>query len=209
MPPIDFVMGRFWRNLSLHSADMKGILRTPTKVYKMNMRTTDREILMEVPEAGLAVQVNFSSAETKIKRGKIGSTLKTLTGKEKSEKILDTDISYEDLGLTFLNWTEVTEIGTDDIKTLPAYTYEAIAPKGQSGYSKVRYWISSEYFSMLRADAMDANNKIIKRVQVNGVMKVQNAWVIREMQISTFSPGRTTSKSRTYLEILSAKINES
>ncbi len=188
---------------------MKGVLRTPAKSYPFEMRTKDREILMLIPEANLSVEIVFSSGATVVRRGDgKGSNLKALTAREQKAPILDTDITYEDLALTFLNWPDIREAGTDNVKTLPAYSYDVSAPPGQSGYAQVRFWISSQYFAILKVDAQDQDGKTIKRVEVNGVQKVGNAWVIKEMQVSTFHPGRTSSKSRTYLEIRDVKVNE-
>lgn len=207
MPPQEFVMARVWKNFSMANASMQGILRTPTKTYPIEMITKDRDILMLIPDADFSVNIAFSSSETVVKTGNgKGKNLKRLSVSEKKKSILDTDITYEDLGLTFLNWPDIREMGTDTIKTLPAFTYDVDAPPGQSAYQSVRFWISSQYYALLRVDAMDKNGQVIKRVEVNGVQKVGNAHVIKEMQVSTFTPGRTSSKSRTYLEIRNVTI---
>ncbi|MDX2227015.1 MAG: outer membrane lipoprotein-sorting protein [Verrucomicrobiae bacterium] len=207
MPPADYVMARLWRNFSMQKAEMKGILRTPGKIYPIIMTTDERDILLDVPGANLSIRVSLASDKTAIKRGKSGGKdMAELTAAQKKEKILDTDITYEDLGLKFLNWPDIREVGTDNIKTLASYAYDVEAPAGQSNYKSVRFWISSEYFALLRVDGLNAEGLCIKRVEVNGVMKVGNSYVIKEMMISSFTPGRTSSKSRTYLEIQEAKI---
>ncbi|MDL5056943.1 outer membrane lipoprotein-sorting protein [Geitlerinema calcuttense] len=207
IPSMEFVMARLWKNFSMADATMTGILRTPSKTYPMEMRTKDREILMLVPEANLSVQIAFSSSTTSVKRGDgQGRNLKALTAREQKAPILDTDISYEDLALSFLNWPDIREVGVDSVKTLPAYVYDVDAPAGQSAYASVRFWVSSQYFALIRVDAKDKNGQTIKRVEVNGVQRVGDAWVVKEMQVSTFHPGRTSSKSRTYLEIRQVKV---
>jgi len=207
LPSLEFVMARVWKNFSMSNATMQGVLRTPSKTYPIEMQTKDREILLLVPEANLSVEIIFSSSNTSIKKGDgKGKNLKVVSPKDQKQSILDTDISFEDLALSFLNWPDIREIGTDNVKTLPAYVYEVDAPAGQSGYEKVRFWISSQYFALIKVDAMDKNGLLIKRVEVNGVQKVGNAWVIKEMQVSAFSPGRSSSKSKTYLEIKDVKV---
>jgi len=209
MPPLDYVMARLWNNFSLQDASLKGILRTPIKQYPITLKTKGREIFMDIPGADLSVRVRLSSDVTSIEKGKKGGkNMRSLSSQEKSEIILDTDIRYEDLALSFLNWPEIREAGTDSIKTLPAYAYDAKPAGMNSRYASVRYWISSEFFALLRADAMDKDGKLVKRVQVNGVMQVGQAWVIKELQISTYTPGFTYAKSTTYLEIKEAKLND-
>ena len=77
-----------------------------------------------------------------------------MTGAALTRHVLDTDVTYEDLGMGFIFWDRVTGLGCDSIKTLAAWAFEALPPEGSSsGYAKVRYWISSEYFAFLRVDA--------------------------------------------------------
>lgn len=58
---------------------------------------------------------------------------------------------------------------------------------------------------MLRVDAFNSQGQVIKRVEINGVMKVGDVYTIKEMMISDMIPGRDLSQSRTYIEIRDAK----
>ena len=123
-----------------------------------------------------------------------------VVGRELQQPVLDTDVTYEDLCLDFIHWAKVSALGTDDIKTLKAWAFEA-EPDGFSQYKKVRYWISADFFAFLRVDGYNDKGQVIKRVEVNGVQKIGSAYVIKEMQISTLVPGRELSSSRTYIEV--------
>ena len=136
------------------------------------------------------------------RRKKEGDAWAAVSGKALKEAILDTDITYEDLGMGFIFWDNVTGIGCDSIKTLPAWCLEATPPDAaSSAYAKVRYWISSQYFAFLRVDGYNAKGQVIKRVEVNGVTQIGNAYVIKEMAVSTMLPDRDISASRTFIEI--------
>ncbi len=50
-------------------------------------------------------------------------------------------------------------------------------------------------------DGYNANNQVVKRVEVNGVQKIGKAYVLKEMLVSTLLPGRDISSSRTWVKI--------
>jgi hypothetical protein len=204
-PPLDFVQGRLWRNMYLQDFELEGIIRTEKKIHPIVLKTKGREMIYEFKETPLQLRV-FLSPEFSIiqKRSQPREAWKMVEGKEKTARILDSDITYEDLALDFIRWKKVKALGTDNIKTLAAWAFEA-EPSDISRYAKARYWISSEFFAFLRVDAYNDKNQVIKRVEVNGVQQIGNAYVIKEMQISSLVPGRELSQSRTYVEIRSGK----
>ncbi len=209
VPPVDFVQAKIWRNLRLQDFKLEGIVRTEKKVYPIILRTLGREMIYEFQDQPLQVRVVLSPDVTILER-RISSkvTWTPVTGKERLNKILDTDMTYEDLGLEFIRWDEIRTLGTDSIKTLPAWAFEA-KPPGISSYAKARYWISSEFFAFLRIDAYNSKNQVVKRVEINGVQKIGNAYVIKEMQLSSIIPGRDLSSSRTYVEIRTGEPGKS
>ena len=85
--------------------------------------------------------------------------------------ILDTDITYGDLGLDFINWDDIEPLGTDTIKTLDAYVFEAKpGPNDHSRFASVRFWVSKQYWAFLRIDGLNAKGQTVKRVEVQDVM---------------------------------------
>lgn len=195
------VQARLWQNMRLQDFALQGFIRTGKKLYPITLRTKDRTMVYEFKDQPLQLRVTLSPEQTVVeKRRASADEWKAVALGEKTQKILDTDITYEDLSLDFFRWNEVTPLGTDNIKTLPAWLFEA-KPYGKSNYTKVRYWISSEYFAFLRIDAYNAKDQVIKRLEINGVAEIGPAVVLKEMQISTLIPGRDISSSRTYVEV--------
>jgi hypothetical protein len=201
VPPIEFVQARVWQNMNLAHYVLEGVIRTEKNIHPIIMRTQGREMIYEFQDAPLQIRVMIGS-ETSIIETRASATeaWQPVPVEKKGKTILDTDICYEDLGLEFMRWPNVKPLGTDSIKTLPAWAFEAVPTSG-SHYAKAQYWISSEYAAFLRVDAFNANNEVIKRVEINGVQKIGAAYVLKEMQISNMIPGRELSKSRTYIEI--------
>ncbi|NJK92080.1 MAG: outer membrane lipoprotein-sorting protein [Blastochloris sp.] len=171
------------------------------------MRTRDREIRFEFQKQALQIRVQMTESGSLIdQRAQSTDPWTPVTGKARLQRILDSDAFYEDLGMDFLRWSDVRPLGLDSIKTLKAWAYEA-RPPVLSNYAKTQYWISSEYLAVLRVDAFNQKNQVVKRVEVNGVMRVgkTNAYTIKEMLIATMIPGRDLSSSRTYIEIRKAE----
>ena len=202
-PPVGLIQARVFRNLNLQDFKLDGVLHTKKNIYPMTMRTKLREIVYAFKEQPLQIRVVLDPDHATVERRKKESDAwQLVTGRGLKETVLDTDITYEDLGLGFIFWDKVTSIGCDSIKTLPAWCLEATPPDGvTSGYAKVRYWISSQYCAFLRVDGYNANGEVIKRVEVNGITQIADAYVIKEMAVSTMIPGRDISASRTFIEI--------
>jgi hypothetical protein len=194
-----------WENTALSDFKLQGVVRTSKSLHPLVMRTRGREMVYEFEKQELQVRVVMLESGSIIqRRSKASEAWKMVSGPQRLEKILDSDVAYEDLGLDFLRWRQVRPLGTDSIKTLAAWAYEAVPPL-ISNYAKARYWISQEHLAVLRVDAFNDQGQVIKRVEVNGVMKVGEVYTIKEMQISSIIPGRDLSSSRTYIEIRKAE----
>jgi hypothetical protein len=205
VPPVEMMQARLWQNMQLQDFTLQGIIRSGKKVYPIILRTRDRVMVYEFKEEPLQLRVTLSAEQTVVeKRANSRAAWQVVSGSDRKQKILGSDITYEDLSLDFFRWDQVQPLGTDSIKTLAAWLFEA-KPPGASNYSKVRYWISSEYWAFLRVDAYNAKDQVIKRLEVNGVTEIGDAVVLKEMQISTMIPGRDISESRTYIEVQDGK----
>ncbi|MES2309849.1 MAG: outer membrane lipoprotein-sorting protein [Verrucomicrobiota bacterium] len=208
-PPIDYVLARLWRNLQLQDFKLEGYVRTEKKKYPIVLRTKAREMIYEFQDQPIQIRVVLNPDQSVVeKRANSGSPWKAVTGKDRLQKILDTDMTYEDLGMEFLRWDNVKSLGNDSIKTLPTWVYEA-EPNQPSSYSKARYWISTQYYAFMQVDAYNSKGQVVKRVEVNGIQKIGVAYVIQEMQISTMIPGRDLSSSRTWIDIRNGEPGKS
>jgi hypothetical protein len=126
-----------------------------------------------------------------------------VTGAERTQAILGTDITYEDLGVDFVNWDDTEPLGIDSIKTLKAYVYQATpGPDDHTAYAKVRYWVSSMYWAFLRIDGLNKQDETVKRVEVQDVLQIGKFTVFKEMKVSTMDPQRNDIPfSTTFIDI--------
>jgi len=202
-PPIGWVQARVFHNLTLQDFKLQGVLHTGTTIIPLELRTKNKEMVYLFKQNPLQIRVILDPASSTVERRQSSDApWVAVTGHDLSQRILGTDITYEDLGLNFIFWDHMIGVGTDSIKTLPAWCFEAYpSDPGSSAYAKVRYWISSDYFAFLRVDGYNAQGQIVKRVEVNGVTQIGDAYVIKEMEIATMLPDRDLSASRTYIEV--------
>ncbi|MGF1677917.1 MAG: outer membrane lipoprotein-sorting protein [Candidatus Methylacidiphilales bacterium] len=205
IPEPEVVQLAVWDNMRLQDFTLRGVLRTEKSIHPITLRTLGRKMVYEFQKQPLQIRVQLTPSGSIVDR-RAGDNDKwtMVSGKGRLETILDSDIAYEDLGVDFLRWSRVTPLGGDSIKTLEAWAYEA-QPPSLSNYTKARFWISSDFLSVLRVDAYNDQNQVIKRVEVNGVMQVGDVYVIKEMMIASLIPGRELSRSRSFITIQKAE----
>ncbi|MFH1066889.1 MAG: outer membrane lipoprotein-sorting protein [bacterium] len=203
IPDAHRVQEALWHNMVFQDFRLEGFMRTDKQLHPLVLSTRNREMIFEFPEEPLQVHVELTPEGSLVhRRKKKGNPWMAVTGEQRLERILDSDVAYEDLGVDFLRWKNVKPLGLDSIKTLEAWAYEA-KPDKISRYAKARYWISSEYLAVLRVDAYNKKGQVVKRVEVNGVQRVEGTefYVIKEMMICNIIPGRDVSKTKSYFEI--------
>ncbi|MGD9897106.1 MAG: outer membrane lipoprotein-sorting protein [Candidatus Methylacidiphilaceae bacterium] len=201
-PPLEFLQGRFWRNFRLQDFALHGVIESERETYPIQLILHDRKMTYEFQNPPFQIRVEIQPEQSIVERRRQKrEPWQPVAGRARMGPILDTDITYEDLCLDFMRWDRTQPLGTDHVKTLTAWAFDAVPPHGTSAYAKVRYWIAAEYYALLRADGYNGAGELIKRLEVNGVQRIGEAYVIKEMQISSFDPKKDGSSSRTYINI--------
>jgi hypothetical protein len=202
MPPSEMIIALLWKNMDLQAFTLTGQIRAPKDKHPIALKTNGREMIYEVLDSPLQIRVHLDAGGSEVwTRPNANQDWKTVAGKAITESVLGSDITYEELGLGFLSWPRIEPVGVDGIKTFKSYAFDAYPEGKASRYSKVRFWITHAHCLMIRADGYNDKDQVIKRVEVNGVQQINEAWVIKEMMISSLIPGRELSKSRTWIEI--------
>lgn len=201
IPPPETMQAMLWQTGELQDVKLEGLLHTQKSKHSIILRTKGRVMQYEFLETPLQIRVEITSAGSVIqKRENSSQKWQELSSQQRLGRIVDSDVFYEDLGIDFIRWENVKPLGRDSILTFDTWVYES-RPSGPSNYAKARFWISSKFQALLRVDAYDKNDKVIKRVEVNGVMKIDDLFSIKEMVIKTMIPDRDVSSSRTFIEI--------
>ena len=121
-----------------------------------------------------------------------GSPLPNLYG-----QIQNTDISWIDLSMSFLWWPYGKTVGVEEIKGRECYIIDTPSPLADTNtYAGVRVWIDPQSSVLLQAVAYDLQNQEIKKLEVKSFKKINDVWMIRDVEVQSL-PG----KSRTMLRI--------
>ncbi|TFE67197.1 outer membrane lipoprotein-sorting protein [Methylacidiphilum caldifontis] len=201
-PPLEFIQGRFWRNFRLKDYILKGSIQAAKDTYPITLILHDRSMEYHFIGLPLQIHVEINPDNTYVAyKNRPSEPWQPITGLNRTKHILNTDISYEDLCLDFIRWDKIKPLGTDSIKTLSCWAFDAYPGSILSAYAKVRYWIAEEYYALLRVEGYNKEGQIIKRLDINSVQRIGDAYVIKEMQIATIPPGKTLSSSKTYIQI--------
>jgi outer membrane lipoprotein-sorting protein len=210
VPPIAYVQGMIWKRLDLADFTLNGTVRStknPTR-YPIRLLTKGHELVYKFLNQNLQIRVLLNPGVFTVeKRSSDTGTWVPVPASEMGKSILNTDLTYGDISLDFLNWDNIQPLGTDSIKTLNCYVFEAIpGPQDHSSFAKVRFWVSSQYWAFLRIDGINAKGQTVRRVEVQDVMSVGKYTVFKEMKISHMDPQRNDiAQSTTFIDISDGK----
>ena len=207
VPPIALIQARIYQRLDMADFKLTGTLRSDKthKSYGLTILTKGHEMVYQFEGQALEIRVKLNpDAFTLERRSSSSGTWTPVPRGDLNKQILDTDITYGDLNLDFMNWDDVEPLGTDSIKTLDAYVLEAKpGPKDYSPFNSVRFWVSKLYWAFLRIDGVNAKGQTVKRVEVQDVMTVGGKYsVFKEMKIANMAPDKNDiATSTTYIDI--------
>jgi hypothetical protein len=207
VPPVTYIQAAIYKRLKLADFTLTGKMRSDKthKSYPITIRTHKYTIVYEFNDQPLQLRVQISAGDVKLdRRASSTDTWKPVPASDYGKPILDTDITYGDLALDFIDWDDIQPLGTDTIKILPAYVLEAHpVPKDHSEFSAVRFWVSKDYWAFLRIDGLNAKGQTMKRVEVQNVMTIADKYtVFKEMKVSYMVPDKDDiASSTTFIDI--------
>ncbi len=185
---------------SRQQIDLDGQLRENEKVFPFHLTQT-----------GSLIRYSFADPDEvlQLRLGENGSRLDLVTdeGAEKfpaeklNEKIRGTGISYEDLALKFLYWSNARVLGDETVRARSCWKLQLVAPSRDSEYWNVVIWVDKASGALMRMEAYDWDGKLAKRFEVISAQKIDNRWFLKQMRVEELQPGTDKVQARTYLEI--------
>lgn len=98
------------------------------------------------------------------------------------QPIEGTDISWQDLSLSFLWWPGGKTVGREDVRGRDCWIVDL--PGAAGG---VRAWIDPKIPVLLRAETWDAQGeRRVRRMDVKGFKKINGRWVIQNIEVESF-----------------------
>ena len=95
------------------------------------------------------------------------------------------DFWVGDLGLEFLHWPAQKVLHGDTARGRLCKVLESTNPNpSTNGYSRVLSWIDNETLGIVKAEAYDANGKLLKEFLPKDIKKVNGQWQVGSMKIN-------------------------
>jgi hypothetical protein len=176
-----------------------GRLRTGSRKLPFRLSLEKGAIRYEFTDTGDTITLRLGEKNSTLEETRGGKTGR-VTAAKFDTPVRDTHISYEDLALRFLYWTDATVAGSDLVAAHRCWKVEVRPPNGrESQYNRVMLWIGKDDGALMKAESYDEAGKWARRFTVISVMKRDGYWLLRQMRIE--SAARAGSSSPTYLEI--------
>ena len=109
-----------------------------------------------------------------------------LTGARLMEKWLGSEFTLYDLGMPFLHWPDAKLIGSDRARGQDCFILEMAATN--QPYGRVKLWVEQKYFALLRAEAFDPDEALVRRLAITSFKRLGDLWIPRGIEMSFIPP---------------------
>ncbi len=108
-----------------------------------------------------------------------------------SERIQGSDVTWLDVTFDYLRWGRAVFIGSDKVKGRECDMIDVFPPSGTVGFEKVRLWADHSQRVVMKA-AQYAGGKQVRTMWVRAVQKLDDKWVLRDLEVETIGSGHRT-----------------
>jgi len=183
------------------SQELDGRLREQDgTVIPFRLRAGGDELIFSFtnPTEALRLTLNDNGSNLTLQAG---DRERTISGARLNESVRGTDITYQDLALRFLYWKNSRIEGEQNVRTFPCWMILLQQNNPNIAYASVRVWVAKQNGALLRAEAFDAQSRLVKKFEVISGQKIEGKWFLKQMRIERYDPANGALASRTYLEI--------
>jgi hypothetical protein len=128
-----------------------------------------------------------------------GPEMKEMEAPSFSSRIRETDVSWLDLTLDFLWWKDVRfeeKLPRGKCRTgYMCHILLARPPEKIPGCAEMRVWVHPKLHCIMQAEQLDEQGKVVRRMWVQNVKKMNDRWMIRTMEIEMATSGHRTQLS--------------
>jgi Outer membrane lipoprotein-sorting protein len=185
------------------SRELDGRLRKQDgTIIPFRLRAGGDELIFSFtdPTEVLKLTLNDSGSNLTLQTG---DRERSISGTRLNDFVRGTDITYQDLALRFLYWKNSRIEGEQTVRTFSCWMILLQQNNPNIAYASVRVWVAKQSGAMLRAEAFDAQSRLVKKFEVISGQKIEGKWFLKQMRIERYDPATGNLASRTYLEITS------
>ncbi len=148
-----------------------------------------------VPHAEYSVLDRFGAVQERVRiewpaygqtqqRWWTGAPLEEQPLTDLSQLVEGLELSWSDLSLTFLWWEGARRVGSERVRGRATEIVEIPAPAdAELAFDRVRLWIDPEVNLLMRADTLDRRGRMIRRIEVRSLRKIDEIWMIQNLDI--------------------------
>jgi hypothetical protein len=182
-------------------ASLRAQIRGEDKPTLLRIGLKDRVITYEFKEPEQILLLKLDPGNTRLLEKKNGVS-QTISGSHLHDEIRNTGVTYQDLSLGFLYWPHPILQGEEKVSIRPCWKIDLQAPAGEEIYGVARVWIDKEFGGILKIEGFDKKGLLLRRFLVISPQKIDGLWMLKQMRIESFEPGKPEPISRRYLEVL-------
>lgn len=180
--------------------DLQGQLRTGATVIPFRLTQTGPVIRYTFASPPVVLQLTLGAKGSRLDLVKSTSTEK-FAASRLDEKIGGTGVTFGDLALSFLYWPDPQLLGTDSVRTRACWKLRLQPPSKAALYGAATLWVDQESGAIMRLEAYDWKNQLVKKFEVVSAQKIGGRWFLKQMRIEEMQAGTNKVQSRSYLEI--------
>jgi hypothetical protein len=185
------------------SQDLNGRLRKEDgTIIPFRLRAGSNELIFSFTDPTEVLRLRLDDSGSNLTM-QTGGRERAITGAKLYEPVRGTDITYQDLGLRFLYWKNSRIEAEQTVRTFACWVILLQQSDPSVPYASVRVWVAKQSGALLRAEAFDAQSRLVKKFEVISGQKIEGKWFLKQMRIERFEVASGKLASRTYLEISS------
>jgi len=180
--------------------DLQGQLRQESTVIPFRLTQNGALVKYSFANPPEALQLRLGENDSKLEQLS-GAGVEKITPAQFDRKVRGMPITYEDLALKFLYWSDARVIGEESVRSRRCWKIELHAPSHDSQYSAIMLWVDRNSGALMELEGYNWNAQLAKRFEVISVQKIDNRWFLKQMRVEELDPSTRKVRSRTYLEI--------
>ncbi len=123
-----------------------------------------------------------------------------LRGEARLASLGGSSIVYYDLGLGFLHWPVVSKLTAEKYRGRHCYRVETATT--EEPFKRAQLTIDRDYGALLRAELINHDDNVARRLAVTSFRKVGDVWIPRGIEIARVPPGQSLpSQEKSRIEI--------
>jgi len=190
---------------TLQNQDLHGSIKKDGKKSPITLFLRGQDIQFHYQINGVAKRFHMKLQDERFDLFEIlnGKTYK-FNNKKLSERINNTDLSFEDLSMRFLYWKKSSIVGEEKVGGQKCHVVRLENPGNEGAYSIVYVWIHQKYGALMRVVGYDAGGNPLKQFQVTDLMKVgRKEYTLERMRVDSMKNNKVA--GTTYLEFSKPK----